>query len=184
MKTKTQKPLATITRPVKAELYRSKFHPFEALKYLDVKALKKAKQARIEIGSIEAAGVTVTVAAEIKDGSIIEIRPVGCVCCEGRKAEKKHSKATVKKVALKALKRSEALGEPTMKLPIPVERLGSGEVMDIEIGPIIIILDDDGFDICILVDMAADTTADEANSGWCLFCLFGGSVCGGPVVLN
>jgi hypothetical protein len=180
MKTKTEKPLATISKPVRAELYRSKFHPFASLKYLNVEALKKARQARIEIGSIEAAGVTVTVAAEVREGSITEILPLGCVSCGGQKAKKKHSKATIKKVALEALKRSQALGEPTVKLPIPIETLESDAPMDIQIGPIIIILDDDGFDICILVEMATDTMVDAPDLGWCLYCLFGGSVCGGP----
>jgi hypothetical protein len=98
------------------------------------------------------------------------------VNCGGHEAKKKHSKATVKKVALEALKRLHELGEPTVKLPIPIEKLDSDGPIEIPIGPIVIILDDNGFDICISVDLP--------GGGWCLYCLFGGSVCGGPVELN
>jgi hypothetical protein len=171
MKSKTQKPLATISGPVKAKLYRGKFRPFEAIKYLNAAVLKQANKARIEIGSIEAAGMKVTVAAEVRKGLITEIRPLDCTSCGNRKTKRKHSKAIVREVALQALKRAHALNEPTVRLPIPIARLATDFPIEIDIGPIVIILDDGGFDICIMVD--------SPGGGWCLYCLFGASVCGG-----
>jgi len=60
---KPQRALATIVWPLKAKLYRGKFRPFESIKYLDVAALKQAKNVPIEIGTIEAPGVRATLVA-------------------------------------------------------------------------------------------------------------------------
>jgi len=172
MKRKTQKPLAIISSPVRAKLYRGKFRPFGTMKYLNTAALKRVSKARIEIGSIEAAGMKVTVAGEVRNGMITEIRPLDCANCGAHKVTRKHTKAEVRKVAVQALKRRQGLGEPTVKLPISVARLAEEGPIEIDIGPIVIILDDGGFDICIMVD--------KPGGGWCLYCLIGASICGGP----
>jgi hypothetical protein len=173
MKSRIQKPLATISSPVTAKLYRGKFHAFESLKYLNFAALKAAKKAFIEIGSVEAAGVKVTVAAEIRNGLITEIRPLGCAECTKHWEKDKHSKATLKKLGQAAFEKTRGLDEPTVQLPMAVEELegdDDGPIV-IDIGPIVITIGEGVSDICISVD--------QPDGGWCLYCLFGGNACGG-----
>src|SRR4030042_3203526 len=129
---KAQRALATIGGPLKAKLYRGKFRAFESTKYLDVAALKQAKKVPIEIGTIEAPGVKATLVAEVREGMITKIKPLGCPNCMKQKPEPKTGKDAFKKVAREALKRVQTLGEPVMKLPIPIERDRS-----IDIGPVV-----------------------------------------------
>ena len=164
---KAQRALATIGGPLKAKLYRGKFRAFESTKYLDVAALKQAKKVPIEIGTIEAPGVKATLVAEVREGMITKIKPLGCPNCMKHKPETKTGKAAFKKAAREALKRVQTLGEPVMKLPIPIE-----SARTIDIGPIVVIYDDH-FDICIVVDFPDGET--------CFYCLFGPSICAGPI---
>jgi len=164
---KAQRALATIGGPLKAKLYRGKFRAFESTKYLDVAALKQAKKVPIEIGTIEAPGVKATLVAEVREGMITKIKPLGCPNCMKHKPETKTGKAAFKKAAREALKRVQALGEPVMKLPIPIE-----SARTIDIGPIVIIYNDH-FDICIVVDFP--------DGEMCFYCLFGPSICAGPI---
>ena len=164
---KAQRPLATIGGPLKAKLYRGKFRAFESTKYLDVAALKQAKKVPIEIGTIEAPGVKATLVAEVRKGMITKIKPLGCPNCMKHKPETKTGKAAFKKVAREALKRVQTLGEPVMKLPIPIESARA-----IDIGPIVIIYNDH-FDICIVVDFP--------DGEMCFYCLFGPWICAGPI---
>ena len=164
---KAQRALATIGGPVKAKLYRGKFRAFESTKYLDVAALKQAKKVPIEIGTIEAPGVKATVVAEVREGMITKIKPLGCPNCMKHKPETKTGKAAFKKAAHEALKRVRTLGEPVVKLPIPIE-----SARTIDIGPIVIIYKDH-FDICIVVDFP--------DGKMCLYCLFGPWICAGPI---
>ena len=139
MKRRKQKPLATIRGPVNAVIYKAKFQPFESTKYLNVAALKKAKKVPIQIGSIEAAGMKVTVEAEVDKGLITHIRPAGCENCGPPKSKGKTSGA-FKKVAREALERVRALGKPTVKLPIPISHLSREAVDRIHFGPVLITL--------------------------------------------
>jgi hypothetical protein len=164
---KAQRALATIGGPLKAKLYRGKFRAFESTKYLDVAALKQAKKVPIEIGTIEVPGVKATLVAEVREGMITKIKPLGCPNCMKHKPETKTGKAAFKKVAREALKRVQTLGEPVMKLPIPIE-----SARTIDIGPIVIIYNDH-FDICIVVDFP--------DGEMCFYCLFGPSICAGPI---
>ena len=168
MKKAKGKPLFTLNKPVKAEVYRSKFRAFESTKYLNVAALKKAKRAVIESGSIEAPRMSATVAAEIRRGVITKITPVACRNCGNHKRTGKGSKSTVKRVAAEAVQRVRGLRLPVFELP---KSFSSAREIDIPIGPIVIVIFTDPIDLCILID--------EAGGGWCLWCLFGGSVCGG-----
>lgn len=54
---KNQKPLFVIDGPVTAKVYRSNFTPFETLRFLDAKKLRRAKARWLEIGTIEAAEI-------------------------------------------------------------------------------------------------------------------------------
>ena len=164
---KAQRALATIGGPVKAKLYRGKFRPFESTKYLDVAAIKQARKVPIEIGTIEAPGVKTTLVAEVREGMITKIKPRGCPNCMKRKPETKTAKAAFKKVAREALKRVQTLGEPVLKLPIPIE-----SARTIDIGPIVIIYNDH-FDICLVVDFP--------DGKMCFYCLFGPWICAGPI---
>lgn len=65
------------------------FRPFESTKYLDLKALRKVAKTTIEIGTIEAPGLSATLVAEIKKGMITRLRPMGCVGCKPRKARRR-----------------------------------------------------------------------------------------------
>src|SRR5262245_20136744 len=76
--TRSARPLATIDRPIRARVYRARLRPFQSTKYLDAKALRKVRKATIEIGTLEAPGMSCPVAAEIRRGLITSLRPVGC----------------------------------------------------------------------------------------------------------
>jgi hypothetical protein len=79
---KKQKPLFVIDGPVKAKVYRSNFKPFETLRFLDGKKLKRAKAQWLEIGTIEALGRSATLVGKIEKGQVTRLRLEGCVGCE------------------------------------------------------------------------------------------------------
>src|ERR1700734_2074907 len=121
MKSSKQKPLAIVrSSGLTTEIHRSKFVPFESTKYLDLKALKKAKKALIEIGTVEAAGRRATVVAEIRKGFITKLRPVSCPNCDEKSPKKTAANASSKKLAGEIFQKLGELGTPVTKLPIPV----------------------------------------------------------------
>lgn len=165
--TRKQKPLAEVRSPVRVRAYRAKFRPFEATRYLDVRALRRARKATIECGTLEVAGTSLTLEAEIRHGQIVALKPIGCEGCTPGKTRK------VGSAALKEIMRAVArrLGEreprqPALPMPLRISaRLG----LEIPIGPIIIIIGGDfGLDVCIQVW--------EGNK-LCWWCLFGPSGC-------
>ena len=168
MKNKSQKPLFTIGKRVKAKVYKARFRPFQATRYLNIVALKKAKKAVIEIGSIEAVGRSATLAAEIRNGAIVDISPVPCRNCAKEKAQVKAHRAELKKVAIEAMKRVREKGLPVVQLPIPITR-----VQSFYLGSELIFIFLDGiFDICF---------PKYYPDGWfCLDCITGPSVCVKP----
>jgi hypothetical protein len=84
------------------------------------------------------------------------------------KPETKTGKPTFKKAVREALKRVRTLGEPVMKLPIPIE-----STRTIHIGPIVIICNGT-FNICIVLDFPDKDMV-------CMICLFDRPICGGPM---
>ena len=164
---KKPKPLATVD---KLEIHRATFHPFESSKYLDLAALQKAREAQIEIGSVEGGGAETTLIATVNRGKITKLTPVGCKGCASAKGARKGG-SVPKKVLRAALTRMRELGLQPTKLPIPINNLKA--LRAIEIGPIIIY--GDPFDICIAID--------DPDGGWCVYCLFGPGLCVGPVVV-
>jgi hypothetical protein len=168
-KSTKQKPLATVKGIFKAEIYRSKFRPFEATKYLDLKALKAAKSATIEIGTVEAAGRSATVAVEIRKGVLTKVKPVSCPGCEktgkkGKKGKKgKASPAATKKFQLEVLQRIRDLGIPPLTTPKTIASLA--DIIEIDFGPIYILIGDNFFDLCITVSGGTDGLE-------CSYCLF------------
>jgi hypothetical protein len=149
-----QRPLATLRTPVKATIYRGKFRPFAALRYLDTAALRRVTRATIEIGTVEAPGVSCTLAAEIRNGMITRLRPLPCAGCTRRRA----SQAKLRRLLVEATRRIEALGLPQLRLPMPLKAAGTWGG---KIGPIVIVIDE-GIP-CIWIYIG-DTV--------CVFCVF------------
>src|SRR6476660_8282147 len=91
---KNQKPLFVIDGPIKAKAYRSNFKPFETLRFLDTKKLKKARAQWLEIGTIEAGGRSATLVGKIEKGELTRLRLQGCVGCEqtGKKSRRRKGK--------------------------------------------------------------------------------------------
>ena len=152
---------------IKAKVYKARFRPFQATRYLNIAALKKAKKAVIEIGSIEAAGRSATLAAEIRNGAIVQIRPKPCRNCAKEKAPVKAHRAELKKVSLEALKRVRDRGLPVVRLPI---RITSAQSLDFpDPGPIIILTWNNHGTICFPIVMPDGSICD--------FCLNGMTIC-------
>src|SRR5262245_50314019 len=131
-----QRLLATIRRPVRARIYRGKFRPFASLKYLDLRALRRASKATLELGTVEAPGVSVTLVADVRKGMITRVRPLPCVGCKRRPL----GKTKLKQMLTEVTKRVEALGQPQPRLPMALNE--DGERWRGTFGPITIILDE------------------------------------------
>src|SRR5262249_8498287 len=166
MKRRKQKPLATIRGPVRTEIYKAKFQPFESTKYLNLAALKKARKVPIQIGTIEAAGRKVAVEAEVSKGFITKIKPLACEDCGPLKSKGKASGA-FKKAAREALKRVRDLGKPNVKLPIPISHLARSYI---DFGPVIIDSSKKGV-MCITVTYTDGACCTWCSNGiaWCIY---------------
>jgi len=130
-----EQPLATLSRPLKAKVYRAKFRSFESTKYLDVDALRKVAKTTIEIGTAEAPGVSFTLAAEIQKGMITRLTPVSCGECKPGRV----SKAKLKRILAEATERLGDLKTSSPNLPM---RLAISRTRGIVIGPIVIVVDE------------------------------------------
>lgn len=159
-----QKPLVEIRSPLRARAYRAKFRPFEATKYLDARALRSARKATIECGTLEFAGTRLTLEAEIERGMVVALRPIGCEGCAPRKARKVGS-AALKKTMRTLARQLEGGGIRQPALPIPL-RISSRRGFQIPFGPIIIVIGD--WDFCVEVWI---------GDRFCWWCLFGPSGC-------
>ena len=116
-----------------AKIYRAKFRPFQATKFLDTGALRRVAKTTIEIGTVEAPGISFTLAAEIRKGMITRLSPVSCRGCKPGRV----SRAKLKKVLTDARQRREVKSSP--KLPM---RLAISRTRGIIIGPIVIVIDE------------------------------------------
>lgn len=164
-------PLLEIRKPARVRVYRGEFTPFESTKYLDVKALKRATSARIECGTVEAAGIKQTVVAEISKGMIVALKPIACEGCNVKPVKsRKYGRAEIKKMMVRVRTELEDQGINVRPKPMPLRispRLG----FQIPIGPIIIIIGDPspgGFDLCL--------EWWDGNK-LCWWCIFGASGC-------
>lgn len=164
------KPLLQLKRPVRIAVYRGKFRPFEATKYLDKRALKSAKKVTIECGTVEAAGFKQPVAAEIRNGKVVALKPLGCSGCEPKKKPRKLAASKVRRTIRRVEEalREHGLDQPPKPVPVTISRLG----FEIPIGPIIIIIGDPApggiFDLCIQW---------WNGNTLCWWCLIGASGC-------
>lgn len=171
-RSRKQQPLLEIRRPVRIRAYRGKFSPFESTKYLDSKALKRAKKATIECGTVEAAGLKQTVVAEIRNGKLVGLKPIACEGCGPKSSQAKRlNRAEVKKAMQQVRSQLADRGIDVRPRPTALRispRLG----FQIPIGPIIIIIGDPApggiFDLCFEW-WSGDTL--------CWWCLIGASGC-------
>jgi hypothetical protein len=155
-----------VTKPLRAVAYRAKVQTFDSLKYLDLRALSRARKATVEVGTAETRKGRITVVAHIRNGNIVAMAPKGCADCFKKKG--KEPKKRVIKETIAALQRAglQKLGGP--RLPAPVGN--STAAFRIRVGSIIIIdIDIHWFDICI--------TWIAGDGSICIWCLFGPSVC-------
>jgi len=154
MTSKKQTPLLQFTSPFKAKAYRGTFKAFATTRYLDPAALAKVKKTVIEIGTIEAAGLTRTLAAEIKRGQITALMPLACAGCQGKKAVGLAQSSSGRRKTKRMAEALSALKAPSLTLPLPV-KVSRQRGLTIPIGPIVIVIDgggvDDGFCIQITI---------------------------------
>ena len=150
---KNQKPLFVINGPVKAKAYRSNFTPFETLRFLDSKKLKKVRKQWLEIGTIEAAGRSATLVGKIEKGELTRLKLQGCVGCQ-QKGKIRKGRIN-EKVFLAVRDKLEGARAGTIKLP---QRLPSSRRLsrDIRIPiwpfpPIVIIIEPGGDTFCIAI---------------------------------
>ncbi len=164
-----QKPLFEIRSPLRARVYRAKFRAFEATKFLDAKALKRAKRVTIEVGNLEVAGMTQAISAEIRSGMVVALKPVECAGCGPQNAKKAGSASFKKMIQLVSTALKDRGISPT-PLPMPI-KISSRQGFQIPIGPIIIVIGDPGdggFDFCIQVWI---------GNRFCWWCLFSPTGC-------
>jgi len=158
-----QKPIFEIKSPLRARVYRAKFRPFEATKFLDAKALRRAKRVTIEVGRLDAAGMTQTICAEVHNGMVVALKPVGCPGCDSSRSSKIGHAAFKKTIRLVSAAIKDR-GITTTPTPMPI-KISSRLGFEIPIGPIIIVIGDpgDGFDLCIEIWIG------NKLCWWCLF---------------
>jgi hypothetical protein len=169
VRARKQAPLIEIRKPVRIRVYRGKFRAFESTRFLDVKALKAARKAVIECGTVEAAGVKQTVSAIVSDGTVVGLRPIACEGCAPTKRRRKATSSELKAAMRQVQARLADLGLDGPRKPMALKvsrRLG----FEIPIGPIIIVIGEPpyGLDLCI--------SWWDGNK-YCWWCLLGPSGC-------
>ena len=151
------KPLRRIRKPVKAVVYRARVKQFDTLKYLAVRALARARRARVEVGVVETPAGGATVVASIRDGKVVGLAPKDCANCKrrGRGPSNKRIKDVLAQAQVKG----------GVALPMPVDKMFRRNVgLRIPIGPIVIVIGEPDETFCI-----EWTTEDGTLCWWCLF---------------
>src|SRR5687767_7934865 len=111
-KTKKRKPILQLESPLRAKVYRATFRAYDVTRFLDEKALPRAKRLTLECGTLQAGGRSVPVVAQIERGKIVAIEPVACEGCEPRESTKgrKLGKANLRRVQRSITRQLEAGG--------------------------------------------------------------------------
>ena len=168
---KNQKPLFVIGGPVRAKVYRSNFTPFETLRFLDAKKLKKVRRQWLEIGTIEAAGRHATLVGKIVKGELTDLRLQGCAGCGSKgRTRKRTRKPGIDKAVLVAVRdKLNAIRDGDIRLPqrLPSSRTLANIVIPIwPFPPIVIVVttDDDTHTVCIILFV---------GNGFCYVCASG-----------
>ena len=160
----SQQPIARANGKVSAKIYRGRFRLAEHMRYLDIKALNRAKKAVIEIGSVHAASVSVPLVAEVQKGMIVKLRPLHCTGCKPS-TRKSAGRVEIQRAAKAALQKVRDQGLHSARLPMSMARLRGGLF-----GITITILID--YEVCIIIEF------DDGEI--CYFCTQTGSFCIGP----
>jgi hypothetical protein len=158
-------PRVEITKPVRAVAYRAKVQPFDSVKFLDMRALSRARRATVEIGTVETRKGSVTVVAHIRNGSIVGLAPKDCAGClprRGKKLDRSKFKAVMRALDRAGLGK---LGGPVL----PIKVTPTASLSRMVSGFIITDIDIHFFDICITWRLADGTI--------CTICIFGRSFC-------
>lgn len=138
------KPFARIA---KARIYRRRIVNASHMRYLNLAALKKARRAEIELGSVTVGALTAVIVAEIKQGLITRLRPAHCQKCGRRRSIRARAQRDRTKL-LRNIFSKRAPGTAPTALPIPVERLaGSRSNLTITI-----VITPDGI-LCLLIEI-------------------------------
>src|SRR5688500_15069193 len=93
-----------ITKPFRAVAYRVRVQLFDSVKFLDMRALSRARRAAVELGTVETRKGAVTVVAHIRNGAIVALAPKGCAGCTRRKG--KQPRVADAKALVRALDRA------------------------------------------------------------------------------
>jgi hypothetical protein len=131
MRGTTVKPLARVGKNL---IYRTRIVMARHVRYLDLAALKKARRAEIEIGSVTAGASTVSIVAEIKNGLITRLSPAHCEECGPRRSKRARPQHDRKKLLRDVFSKLHTLGVgggPT--LPIPVARVAGPAGITIDV---------------------------------------------------
>jgi hypothetical protein len=163
---KNQKPLFVVRSAVRAKGYRSNFKPFETMRFLDPSKLAQLRRQSLEVGTLEAAGHSATVVAEIRNGAVIGLSLRGCAGC-GQARAKRIDKKTLLAVSEKMPSQR---GKGQFKLPA-LARTAAMEGGDIFIPiwpwpPIVIIFEPATFCVAIRV-----------GTSFCVWCPDTGGTC-------
>jgi hypothetical protein len=155
MRGTAMKPLARVGKNL---IYRTHIVMASHVRYLNLAALKKARRAEIEIGSVTVGELTVPIVAEIKNGLITRLSPAHCQGCGPRRSKRARPQRQRKKLLRDVFAKVHALGVGgTTTLPISVAHLPTAQdliTIDVVVCP-------DGT-VCIRV---------ETEDGYgCLYC--------------
>jgi hypothetical protein len=140
----SQKAIARVNGKVSASIYRGRFQMAEHMRYLDMKALARVRKAAIEVGSIQAAGVSVPLVAEVQKGIIVKLRPLQCTSCKPHERNSL-TRTERQKAANAALQTVRDKGLHSTRLPMPMARL-----RDSGLGITITVTVD--WEVCIVID--------------------------------
>ena len=165
---KMHKPLFELRTPLRARVYRARLKPFEATRYLNVNALRAAKRATIECGTVHVAGRTIMLSAEIRRGRIVRLKPHACEGCAPKKGRKRVGRSTLKEL-LRRVDRGLAIRHISPpKLPVALKT--SARRVVIRLGWIIIVIT--SWDPILNSEGPANICVEVSFGGTvCLWCL-------------
>lgn len=133
-----------------AKIYRGRILMAEHVRYLDFSALKRAKKAVIEIGSVRAANVAFPLVAEVRNGMIVKLLPEHCTSCKPS-TRKSSVWSGRQRAAKEALQKVRDLGLHSVQLPMPISQLQRGAGAGLFGLPTITIIWDP-LDFCIAIE--------------------------------
>lgn len=159
--------LARVPGKPRAAVYRSRIVPSEHIKFLNLAALRRAKKAVFEVGTVQVAGRTIAISAEVHKGMVVGLRPTHCVACNPKERRSASASSARAKIAKAALEKVRGLGLQPVRLPVSVARLGGRGFWDWN-------------DIWILIDWEICIVIEYDDGTICYYCTSTPSFCMGP----